>query len=92
MNKYTDELIEINDIVVFQTELFVEPDYLQTVLFMEVELLFSDLKELGGPTTWFQNCHLYEKKAQMKPIQKQTFQIRKSCMGLCQFVQVNFNE
>ena len=42
----------MNDIVLFRAELDVEPDYLHTDFFLEVDLFFSDLSNLGGPEKW----------------------------------------
>jgi hypothetical protein len=44
--------VEINDIVLFRAEIDVEPGFLNAEFFLEVELNFSDLSHLGGPTTW----------------------------------------
>lgn len=36
----------------FRAEIDVEPDYLNTSFYMDVELFFSDLHDLGGPEKW----------------------------------------
>lgn len=54
--------------MLFRAEIDVEPDYLATEFLLEVELNFSDLSDLGGPTAWKQNCKFYEKKANFKPV------------------------
>lgn len=50
--RYCEEEVEINDIVLFRAEIDVEPGFLNAEFFLEVELNFSDLSHLGGPTTW----------------------------------------
>lgn len=50
--RYCEEEVEVNDIVLFRAELDVEPDYLHTDFFLEVDLFFSDLSNLGGPEKW----------------------------------------
>lgn len=50
--RYCEEEVEINDIALFRAEIDVEPDYLNTDFYMEVELFFSDLSSMGGPDKW----------------------------------------
>ena len=42
----------MNDVVLFRSEIDVEPDYLQAEYTLEVDLFFSDLSNLGGPEKW----------------------------------------
>jgi hypothetical protein len=53
--RYCEEEVEINDIGLFRAEIDVEPEYLNTTFYMDVELFFSDLNALGGPEKWQQN-------------------------------------
>jgi hypothetical protein len=46
--RYCEEEVEINDIVLFRAELNVEPEYLNTEFFLEIELYFSNLDSIGG--------------------------------------------
>ena len=41
-----------NILALFRAEIDVEPDYLNTDFYMEVELFFSDLSSMGGPDKW----------------------------------------
>jgi len=41
--RYCEEEVEINDIGVFRAEIDVEPDYMNTVFYLDFELFFSDL-------------------------------------------------
>ena len=50
--RYCEEEVELHDIVLFRAEIDVEPDYLNTEFFLECELFFSDLSNLGGPEKW----------------------------------------
>lgn len=50
--RYCEEEVEINDIGLFRAEIDVEPDYLNTDFFMELDLYFSDLSGMGGPDKW----------------------------------------
>jgi hypothetical protein len=50
--RYCEEEVEISDIGVFRAEIDVEPDYLNTTFYMEMELFFSDLSSMGGPEKW----------------------------------------
>jgi hypothetical protein len=46
--RYCEEEVEINDIVLFRSEIEVEPDYLNHDFFLEIELHFSNLDVIGG--------------------------------------------
>lgn len=49
-----------------------EPDYLNTDFYMEVELFFSDLSSMGGPDKWqAQTASDFESKAVFKSVSKQ---------------------
>ena len=65
--RYCEEEIEINDIALFRAELLVEPEYLNVDFYLEVELMFSDLSTLGGPSGWKNNYKKYESEAEFKP-------------------------
>jgi hypothetical protein len=45
-------LIRYCEEVLFRAEIDVETDYLNTEFFLECELFFSDLSNLGGPEKW----------------------------------------
>jgi hypothetical protein len=44
----TEEEVEINDIILFRAELDIEPGYLNTDFFLEIDLFFSNLDVIGG--------------------------------------------
>lgn len=46
--RYCEEEVEINDIVLFRSEIDVEPEYLNKDFFLEIELHFSNLDNVGG--------------------------------------------
>ena len=75
--RYCEEEVEINDIALFRAEIDVEPDYLNTSFFMEVELFFSDLSGLGGPEKWQQSVGEFDSKATFKSVAVQKFKIHK---------------
>ena len=54
--RYCEEEVEINEIGHFRTEIDVEPDYLNTEFFLQVELMFSDLHSVGGPEKCLENA------------------------------------
>jgi hypothetical protein len=66
--RYCEEEVEVNDIVQFRSELDVEPEYLNTEYYLELDLFFSDLASLGGPEKWQQNYTKYETEAEFKPV------------------------
>lgn len=64
--RYCEEEVQINDVALFRAELDVEPGFLLTDFYLEVELMFCDLSSLGGPSGWKNNYRKYEKEAQFK--------------------------
>jgi hypothetical protein len=66
--RYCEEEVEINDIGLFRAEIDVEPDYLNTVFYLDFELFFSDLSAMGGPEKWQQNVNDFENKAVFKSV------------------------
>jgi hypothetical protein len=90
--RYCEEEVEINDIGLFRAEIDVEPEYLNTAFFMDVELFFSDLSALGGPEKWQQAVHEYETKAVFKSVSLQKFKIHKLAQGISEFVPVVFED
>jgi hypothetical protein len=55
--RYCEEEVEVNDVVLFRAELDVEPDYLATEFYLDFDLYFSDLSNLGGPEKWQDHVH-----------------------------------
>jgi len=91
--RYCEEEIEINDIGLFRAELDVEPDYLNTDFYLEVELFFSDLSLIGGPDKWqSQTVADFETKAVFKSVSLQKFVLHRLPQGLNEFVQVVFDD
>lgn len=43
-----------------------EENYLETEYFLECELFFSDVSNLGGPENWQQHSEEFESKATFK--------------------------
>jgi hypothetical protein len=69
--RYCEEEVEIHDIGLFRAEIEVEPDYLNTTFYMELELFFSDLNKIGGPEKWqHQTAADFEGKAEFKSVSK----------------------
>lgn len=54
-----------------------EPDYLNTTFYMEQELFFCDLNNMGGPENWLVNIKDFDEKAVFKSASLQTFTINK---------------
>lgn len=91
--RYCEEEVEINDIGLFRAEIDVEPEYLNTNFYLEVELFFSDLSSMGGPDKW-QNQTIadFESKAVFKSVSKQLFTLHKLPQGISEFVCVQFDD
>ena len=90
--RYCEEEVEINDIALFRTELDVEPEYLNTAFFIEFELFFSDLHNLGGPEKWQSSLEEFETKAVFKSVAKSKFKVNRLAQGLSEFVPVVFED
>ena len=90
--RYCEEEVEINDIALFRCELDVEPEYLSTEFFLDTDLYFSDLSNMGGPEKWSQNVGKFETDAIYKKVSTQTFRIAKLAQGICEFVPVTFSD
>jgi hypothetical protein len=66
----------------------------QVEFFMEVELMFSDLLNQGGPEKFQQSNNLkdIEGNVEFKCVSVQKFKIRKLCDGIFDYVPVVFDE
>ena len=85
----------MNDIGHFRVELDLEDSqFSQIEFFMEVELMFSDLLNQGGPEKFQQSNNLkdIEGNVEFKCVSVQKFKIRKLCDGLIDYVPVVFDE
>lgn len=72
--RYCEEEVEIADIGLFRAEIDVEPEYLNTDFYLEVELFFSDLNSMGGPDKWQSlSVQDFESKAVFKSVSVQKF-------------------
>ena len=69
MIRYCEEEVEINDIILFRSEIDVEPDYLNIEYFIEFELFFSNLDNFGGSDQWQEIANCIEEKVEFKLVQ-----------------------
>ena len=92
MIRYCEEEVEINDIGLFRAEIDVEPEYLNTVFYMDIELFFSDLSSLGGPEKWQLSVSEFETKAVFKSVSTQKFKVHRLAQGVAEFVPVVFED
>lgn len=90
--RYCEEEVEINDVAVFRAEVDVEPGYLDTEFFLETDLFFSDLSNIGGPEKWQQHVDEFEEQAIFKKVSTQVFSIKGLAHGVFEFLPVNFQE
>ena len=95
MIRYCEEEVELNDIGHFRIELDLEDSQPAKVeFFMEVELMFSDLLNQGGPEKFQQQSNLkeIEGNAEFKCVSVQKYRIRKLSEGIFEYVPVVFDE
>lgn len=84
--------MEINDIILFRAEIEVAPEYLNTEFFLEIELHFSNLEDIGGSEQWQEIADCVEEKAKFKLVQTQKYKIHCLSQGMTEFVPVNFQD
>ena len=76
----------------FRAEIDVEPEYLNTTFYMDVELFFSDLHNLGGPEKWQNYINEFDSKATFKSVSVQKFKINRLAQGISEFVPIVFED
>jgi hypothetical protein len=86
--RYCEEEVEINDIAYFRIEIDV-PDFKKASLFVETELMFSDL---NGNVTVEEAINQIENKVEFKTVSKSEIRILNSAGGLHEYVPVIFDE
>jgi hypothetical protein len=55
--RYCEEEVELNDSVLFRAEIDFNTDYTETEFYLDFELHFSDLSNIGGPEYWKENVN-----------------------------------
>lgn len=93
MIRYCEEEVELNDIGHFRTELDIENGG-GAEFYMEVELMFSDLLNQGGPDKFQLQSNLkeIEGNAEFKCVAVQKFRIRRLSDGIFEYIPVIFDE
>lgn len=99
MIRYCEEEVELNDIGHFRIEMDVgsgsggDPKN-PAEFYMEVELMFSDLLNQGGPEKFQQQSNLkeIEGNAEFKCVAVQKFRIRRLQDGIFEYIPVVFDE
>ena len=101
MIRYQEEEVELNDICHFRIEMPLEIKCReligskQTVCFMEVELMFSDLQAFGGPDKFQQTATLKElsdTKLEFKSVATKKFELKQIASGIFEYVPVVFED
>lgn len=102
MIRYCEEEVELNDICHFRVEIDTDPQdedgdaaFTQIEMVLEVELMFSDLLNHGGPEKFsMQNSNLKEidEKVEFKSVAFQKFMVRNVCDGIFEYIPVTFDE
>ena len=90
MIRYQEEEVELNDIGHFRIEMAQVED-----VYMEIELMFSDLLPLGGPDKFQQSSTLREitdGKVEFKSVSLRKYHLRALEDGVFEYVPVVFEE
>ncbi len=67
--RYCEEEVELNDVVLFRAEIDAQDDYLDREFYLDFELYFSDMSNLGGADNWSKVVDRID-EAQFKLMQK----------------------
>ena len=86
--RYLEEECEVNDLITFRTEVDVSEGYLQTEFYIQLELCYSGMTRLGGPSMWRDKDLL--KKADFKMIEQHMFSVKRAMEGLCEHATATF--
>lgn len=107
MIRYCEEEVELNDIIHFRLEIDTDQNqadskgegkaqgnFNQTEMVMEVELMFSDLLNHGGPEKFSLQNSLkdIEEKVEFKSVAFQKFMVRNICDGIYEYIPITFDE
>ena len=88
--RYMEEEAEVNDVVLFRSELATEANFQATDVLLEVELWFNDLSKCGQPAGWRSNWQKFPFQ-EYKKVQSQTYRLRRAATGFCEFVPIHFD-
>lgn len=103
MIRYCEEEVELNDLCHFRVEIDTDPadedggatNFNQTEMILEVELMFSDLLNHGGPEKFSMtssNPKELEEKVEFKSVAFQKFMVRNICDGIFEYIPVTFDD
>lgn len=100
MIRYCEEEVELNDICHFRVEIDTDQgddaqgeshNFSHTEMIFEIELMFSDLLNHGGPEK-FSLQTAVEEKVEFKSVAFQKFMLRNICDGIYEYIPVTFDE
>ena len=107
MIRYCEEEVELNDLCHFRVEIDTDcandgsslsgegqSGFNHTELVLEVELMFSDLLNHGGPEKFSlqTTAKEVEEKVEFKSVAFQKFMLRNACDGIYEYIPVTFDE
>jgi len=98
MIRYCEEEVELNDLCHFRVEIDTDTSdgasaFNQTEMILEVELMFSDLLNHGGPEKFsLSTPKEVEDKVEFKSAAFQKFMVRNICDGIFEYIPVSFDE
>mmetsp|Transcript_26450 Transcript_26450/g.47462 ORF Transcript_26450/g.47462 Transcript_26450/m.47462 type:complete len:719 (+) Transcript_26450:1037-3193(+) len=88
--RYMEEDVKLNDFCTFRLEIDVEPNYVETPLFLKIELLFADL--VSSVANELLNSSVPFPDYPMTVVATSELRINYSLHGVQEFVPVTFNE
>ena len=98
MIRYCEEEVELNDVCHFRIEIDTDQangaSFNHTEMILEVELMFSDLLNHGGPEKFSlqSTTQEIEEKVEFKSVAFQKFMIRNISEGIYEYIPVTFDE
>eukprot|EP00357_Protocruzia_adherens_P011452 CAMPEP_0115014822 /NCGR_PEP_ID=MMETSP0216-20121206/26337_1 /TAXON_ID=223996 /ORGANISM="Protocruzia adherens, Strain Boccale" /LENGTH=844 /DNA_ID=CAMNT_0002384695 /DNA_START=9 /DNA_END=2543 /DNA_ORIENTATION=- len=90
--RYQDEEVQINDIAHFRTEIDIQDNYLFQSFIFEVELMWTDLSNIGGLELWKYQMNQIESKAEFKSVSTRKFRLNNSYTGIHEYAPILFDE
>ena len=87
--RYSEQEINLNEYCIFRTEIDVDEDYLDTVFYMDVELMFSDLKDLDQtPQMIKENSDNIENDATFECSHLIHYKINRMAYGMSEYIPI----
>lgn len=87
--RYSEQELNLNEYCIFRTEIDVSEEYLDTVFYMDVELMFSDLKDLDQtPQQIKESSKSIEEEAEFECSSLTHYKINRMAYGMSEYIPI----